>query len=44
MLFVFIYTYWFPTRFPYQMMLISVNNNTMAVTCGTGTAIPSGAP
>jgi len=28
MLFVFIYLYWCPTRFPYQMMFVSLNSNT----------------
>jgi len=28
MLFVFIYTYWCPTRLQYQMMFVSFNSNT----------------
>jgi hypothetical protein len=40
--FVFIYVYWFPTLFPYQMMFVSFKSNT--VTCGAGTANPSRAP
>jgi hypothetical protein len=37
--FVFIYNaYWCPTRFPYQMILVSVTNN------GEGTVNTSGAP
>jgi len=44
MLFVFIYVYWYPTRFPYQMMLVLFSSNTTDVTRGTGTANPSGAP
>jgi len=44
MLFVFIFIYWCPTRSPYQMMLVSFNSNTTGVTCGAGTAHPSGAP
>jgi hypothetical protein len=31
------------TRFPYQMMLVSFTSNTVGVTCGAGTANPSGA-
>jgi len=44
MLFAFIYIYWRPTRFPFQVMFESSNSNTMGVTCGAGTANPSGAP
>ena len=44
MLFVFIYAYWCPTRFPYQMMFVSFNGNTTGVTRGTGIAKPSEAP
>ena len=33
MLFVFIYVYWCPTRFLYQMMFVSFNSNTTSVTC-----------
>ena len=44
MAFVFIYAYWYPIRFPYQMMFVSINNNKMGVACGARTANPSGAP
>ena len=44
MLFVFIYVYWCPTRFLYQMMFVTFNSNTTGVTCGAGTAYPSGTP
>jgi len=44
MIFVFIYIYWCPTRFPCQMMLVSFNSNTTGVTNGAGTANPTGAP
>ena len=44
MLFVFIYVYWCPTRFIYQMLFVSFNSNTTVVTRGAGTADPSGAP
>jgi hypothetical protein len=44
MLFVFIYVYWCPTQFPYQMMFVSSNGNTTVLTCGAGTAYHSGAP
>jgi type III secretory pathway component EscS len=44
MLYVFIYVHWCPTRFPYQMMFVSFNSNRTGVTCGAGTANPSGAP
>ena len=37
-LFVFIYVYWCPTRFPYQMMFVSFNTNTTGVTCGSETS------
>ena len=40
MLFVFIYTYWCPTRFPYQMMFVSFNSSTMGVISGAGIANP----
>ena len=43
MLFAFIYVYWCPTQFPYQMMFVSSNRNTAGVTCGAGTTNPSGA-
>ena len=39
-----IYVYLCPTRFPYQMMFVSLNSNTTGVTCGAGTANLSGAP
>ena len=41
---IFIYVYWFPTQFPYKMMFVSFNSNTMGVTCGAGIANLSGAP
>ena len=44
MSFVFIYEYWCPTRFPYQMMFVSYSSNTTGVTCGAGTANPYGVP
>ena len=44
MLFVFIYAYWRPTRFPHQMMSMSFISNTTGVTYGARTADPSGAP
>jgi hypothetical protein len=37
--YVFIYVSWCPTRFPYQMMLVSLNSNTTGVTSGAGTAL-----
>ena len=43
LLFVFIYVFWCATRFPYQMMFMSLNSNTTGVTCGARTANPSGA-
>jgi hypothetical protein len=42
MLIVFIYTNWCPTRLQYQMMFVSFTSNTTGVTCGAGTANPSG--
>ena len=42
MLCKFIYVYWCPTRFPYQMVLVSFNNDTTGVTCGAGTVYPFG--
>jgi hypothetical protein len=30
--------------FPYQMMFVSFNSNTVGVTCGAGSANPSGTP
>ena len=44
LLFVFIYIYLCPTRFPYQTTFVSFNSNTTGVTCGTGTDYHSGAP
>ena len=44
MLFVIIYAYWCPARFPYQMMFVSFNSNTTGFACGAGTASPAGAP
>jgi len=44
MLFVFIYVYLCPTRFPSHMILLSLNSYTMGVTSGAGTGKPSGAP
>jgi hypothetical protein len=42
MLFVFILKiYCCPTRFPYLMMFVSFNSNTMSVTSGAGTTSPS---
>jgi hypothetical protein len=43
MLFVFIYAYWCPTRFPYQIIFNVLNSNTTGVTSGEGTDYPSGA-
>jgi hypothetical protein len=42
MFFVFIYAYWWPTRFPNQMMFVSPGNTT-SVTCEARTADLSGA-
>jgi hypothetical protein len=37
--------YWCQTRFPYQMLFVSLESNTAEVTCGAGTAsYPSGVP
>jgi hypothetical protein len=33
-----------PTRFLYPMMFVTFNSNTTGVTCGAGTAYPSGTP
>jgi len=44
MLFVFIYAHLYSTRFPYQMMFVSLKGNTTGVTYGTGTTNHSGAP
>jgi hypothetical protein len=41
-LYVFAYT-GVPTRFPCQIMFLSSNSNTTDVTCGAGTANPTGA-
>ena len=38
MLFVFIYVYWCPTRFPYQMMFVLLNSNSTGANSGAGTA------
>jgi hypothetical protein len=38
MLFVFMYAYWCPTRFPFQMTLVSFNSNRTDVTGGAETA------
>ena len=43
-LFVFIYVYLCPTRFPYHIMYVSVNSNTMGFTSGAGTDDHSGPP
>jgi hypothetical protein len=42
MIFVFIYEWWCPTRFPYDMM--SFKSNTTSVPCGAGTAYTLRAP
>ena len=44
MLFGFIYAYWCPARFPYQMMFVSFNSNTMGVISGAGIAYSPRAP
>jgi len=44
MLLVFVYGYWFPTCFPYGMMFMSFNNNTMGITSGAETVLPFKAP
>ena len=44
MLFVFIFTYWCPTRFLYQMMFVKFNSTMTGVTCGAETVNPSGTP
>jgi hypothetical protein len=44
LLFVFIYVWCCPTRYPYQIMFVSFNSNMTGVTCGAGTANFSGAP
>ena len=38
------YAYWCLTRFPYQMIFVSLNSNTTGVTSGAGITNPSGAP
>ena len=43
MLFIFIYVYWFPNQFLYQIMFVSFKSNTTGVTSEAGTANPSGA-
>ena len=42
MLFVFIFTYWCPTRFPHQLTIVSFNSYTTGATIGAGTVNPSG--
>ena len=44
MLFLFIYVYWCPTWFPFQMMFVSFYSNKTGVINGAGTANPSGVP
>jgi hypothetical protein len=39
-----IYVYWCPTRFPYQMMFMLLDNSVTRVTIGPGTADPSTTP
>jgi hypothetical protein len=39
MLFVFLYAYCCPTRFPYQMIIMSFNNDTTGVTRGAATRV-----
>ena len=34
-----VYIYWCPTRFPYHMMFVSFNSNTMDVISGAGMCI-----
>ena len=43
-LFVFIYLYWYPTRFPYQMMFVLFNSSKTGATNWAGTAYLPGAP
>ena len=43
-LFVFIYVYWYPSRFPCVLKFVSFNINKTGVTSWSGTVIPSGAP
>jgi hypothetical protein len=40
----FFYAYWCPTRFPYQMVFVSLNSNTTGVTFETETVNPVGTP
>jgi hypothetical protein len=40
----YLYLFTCPTRFLYQMMFVTFNSNTTGVTCGAGTAYPSGTP
>jgi len=35
---------WYPTGFPYNMMFMLFNSNTMGATSGAGAANASGAP
>jgi hypothetical protein len=44
MLFLFLYYTGIKHDFHNQMMFVSLNSNTMGVTCGAGMANPSGAP
>ena len=44
MLIVFIYAYWCPTRYLYQMMFVLFNSNTVGATWGAETANPSRVP
>ena len=44
MLFVFIYVYWCPTLFQYQMMFASFNSKSPGVPFGAGNPGTSGAP
>jgi hypothetical protein len=44
MVFVLIYIYWCPTRYPYQVIIASFNRNTTGVTSGEKSSNPSGAP
>jgi hypothetical protein len=44
MFFVFVYVYWCPTRFPYQMMFVSFSRNKTGVTSGAVTTYFSEVP
>ena len=44
MFFVCIYVYWYPTRFPYQMMFVSFSSNKTGVTSGAVTTYFSELP